>query len=118
MEGREPARIMRTGAGCSAITIVAQVAHNVLRLKLHRTTCRHRCLVLGWVVTPVVITCIWHLTCDNCFAYSDDVAADLTAITRRELCEIAQGISYLNCANMSPQLRRVMETHRGDRVSG
>src|SRR5262249_27105582 len=35
------------------------------------------------------------------------MVGDLTATTRRELFEIPQGVTYLNCANMSPQLRSV-----------
>jgi len=34
---------------------------------------------------------------------------NLTAVTQRELFEIPEGVTYLNCANMSPQLRRVTE---------
>src|SRR5262249_56786325 len=37
------------------------------------------------------------------------MVGDLTATTRRELFEIPQGVTYLNCANMSPQLRGVTE---------
>src|SRR5262249_29613367 len=43
------------------------------------------------------------------FAYADCMVGDLAATTRRELFEIPQAVTYLNCANMSPQLRSVTE---------
>ena len=40
---------------------------------------------------------------------SDAAPRAMTADSRRDLFEIPSNVSYLNCANMSPQLRSVTE---------